>query len=37
VSDHPVRSIKGRFAAFLLTSRPPLLCQEGSCLTPDAL
>jgi antitoxin ParD1/3/4 len=30
--DHPVRSIKGGFAAFLLTSRPPLLCQEGSWL-----
>ena len=30
--DHPVRSIKGGFAAFLLMSRPPLLYQEGSLL-----
>jgi hypothetical protein len=28
--DHPVRSIKGGFAASLLKSRPPLLYQEGS-------
>ena len=29
-SDHPVRSIKGSFATFLLLSRPPLLCEEGN-------
>jgi hypothetical protein len=29
--DHPVRSIKGGFAASFLMSRPPLLYQEGSC------
>ena len=28
--DHPVRSIKGGFAASLLMSRPPLLFEEGS-------
>ena len=32
VPDHSVRSIKGGFAASLLMSRPPLLCQEGSLL-----
>jgi hypothetical protein len=31
--DHPVRSIKGGFAASFLMSRPPLLCQEGSSAT----
>ena len=30
ILDHPVRSVKGGFATFLLMSRPPLLCQEGS-------
>ena len=29
MSDLPVRSIKGAFAAFLLVSRPPLLTEEG--------
>jgi hypothetical protein len=29
--DHPVRSIKGGFAASLLMSRPPLLFKEWSC------
>jgi hypothetical protein len=29
VSDHPVRSKKGGFAAFFLMSRPPLLKEEG--------
>jgi hypothetical protein len=29
VSDHPVRSNKGGFAAFFLMSRPPLLKEEG--------
>ena len=33
--DHPVRSIKGGFAASLLMSRPPLLYQEGSCEPPS--
>src|SRR5438034_947446 len=28
-TNHPVRSSKGGFAAFLLMSRPPLLCQGG--------
>jgi hypothetical protein len=28
VSDHPVRSVKGGFAAFLM-SRPPLLTRRG--------
>src|SRR5215831_2817573 len=31
VPDHPVRSIKGGFAASFLMSRPTLLYQEGSC------
>jgi hypothetical protein len=31
--DHPVRSIKGGFAASLLMSRPPLLFEEGSWAT----
>jgi hypothetical protein len=29
VSDHPVRSIKGGFAAFFFMSRPPLLARRG--------
>src|SRR5262249_30913780 len=29
VIDHPVRSIKGGFAAFFLMSRPPLLARRG--------
>jgi len=29
VSHHPVRSISGCFAIFLLVSRPPLLGEEG--------
>src|SRR5579871_3973282 len=32
VPDHPVRSLKGGFAASLLVSRPPLLHQEGISL-----
>src|SRR5262249_27285735 len=31
--DHPVRSIKGGFAASFLVSRPPLLFEEGSWAT----
>jgi hypothetical protein len=31
VCDHPVRFIKGGFAASFLMSLPPLLFEEGSC------
>jgi hypothetical protein len=35
--DHPVRSIKGGFAASFWMSRPPLLIEEGSwATTPQA-
>jgi hypothetical protein len=29
LNHHPVRSINGRFAIFLLMSRPPLLAGRG--------
>ena len=32
VTDHPVRSFKGRFATSSRMSRPPLLMEEGNTL-----
>src|SRR4030095_16539693 len=35
VNHHPVRSIKGSFAIFLLMSRPPLLARRGHRLSDE--
>jgi hypothetical protein len=32
LNHHPVRSIKGSFAIFLLMSRPPLLARRGDAV-----